>query len=134
MAVEPELRSCGGGGADKVAPCSRPSRQASVHQWLSLELKLFRIAGCNAGFPVARNRTGKFHDQQTGMSALRRRLPANQQLFNLCMDHFPRLLPVAVLHEEFVVARVFVPDVRNDRQPQGLRLEIFRRRRAADAA
>ena len=50
------------------------------------------------------------------------------------MDHFPRLLPIAILHEEFVVAGVFVPDVSDDRQPQGLRLEIFRRRRASDAA
>jgi hypothetical protein len=50
------------------------------------------------------------------------------------MDHFPRVLPVAVLHKEFVVAGVFVPDVSNDRQPQSLRLEIFRRCRTSDAA
>jgi hypothetical protein len=60
--------------------------------------------------------------------------PPGQQLFNFSADYFACLLAVAVLHEEFVVARVFVPDVRDDGQPQGLRLEIFRRRRASDAA
>jgi hypothetical protein len=40
--------------------------------------------------------------------------PPGQPLFNFRADHFPRLLPVAVLHEEFVVAGVFVPDMSDD--------------------
>jgi hypothetical protein len=60
--------------------------------------------------------------------------PPGQQLFNLGADYFAGLLPVAVLHEEFVVARVFMPDMCDDRKPQSLRIKIFRRRRASDAA
>ena len=45
------------------------------------------------------------------------------------MDGLPSQLPLAELHEQLVVTSVDVPDVRDDRQLQGLRIELLCRGR-----
>jgi hypothetical protein len=68
------------------------------------------------------------------LSALRGMPPPGQYLFDLSADLFPGVGAVAVFHQQFIVARVRVPDVRNDSQAQSLRGKLFRCRRTADSA
>ena len=70
--------------------------------------------------------------RQAGRAVLRL-FPPCQPLFDFTTNHFPGLLAVARFHEQFVIAGVFVPDMRDDSQPHSLRIKIFCRRRAADA-
>ena len=59
--------------------------------------------------------------------------PARQHPVNLAPHFSSSQLPVAMLHQQLIIARVFVADVRNDGQPQCLRIEFFCRSRTADA-
>src|ERR1041384_4691115 len=60
-------------------------------------------------------------------------LPTCQDFLYLAPHLLTREHPVAETHEQFVVTRVLVADVRDDRRAQSLQVKLLRRGGASDA-
>lgn len=56
-----------------------------------------------------------------------------KHLLDFAAHQFAGVCAGTVLHQQLVITRVFMADVRNHRQPQRLWIEFFRRRRTSDA-
>ena len=65
---------------------------------------------------------------------MRAAFPARHHFINFVPHRLPCGGAVAVFHKQFVIPRMRVPDVRDDRQPQRLRIKFLCRRRTPDAA